>query len=362
MLQDTRVLIIDGQVATIRLLRSILKRGGPNTSIKSTTNPRNALSYITEFQPDLIILNGQLPNIDGTTMLDHLRALIPPETYLPILVTAADLTPEAKQRVIRDGAADFLTKPFEGAEVLQRIRNLLEIRRLRQMITNETRVPVSPALEHGPEQDEAQVQLLQRMAVVAEYRDDLAGQHTRRVGETSAILAWALGLPESQAELIRRASPLHDIGKIAVPDRILLKPTGLTREEFEEMKVHTVIGARILSGSHLPVLKLAEEIALTHHENWDGSGYPLRLKGQAIPLAGRITAVADAYDAFTHDRPYRKALSGKEAWEIMWDGAGTQWDETVLEAFAASGIGRKPDRDATAVHEERRVLVTHLRR
>ncbi|MGH2374182.1 MAG: HD domain-containing phosphohydrolase [bacterium] len=362
--RDARILIIDDDEANVRLLRALLKRAGAGSSPKSTSDPRQVVPCYVEFQPDLIILNLRTPNRDGITVLEELKRFIPEGTYLPILVIAGDVTPEAKQQALVAGAKDFLSTPFDATEVIQRIRNLLETRHLHMALQAQDSMLEAKVRERVREDDEAQFQILQRMAVMAEYRDDLAGMHTHRVGEISALLAWALGLPEADAELLRRAAPLHDVGKIAIPERILLKPTGLTREEFAEMKTHTVIGARILSGTRIPVLQLAEQIALTHHENWDGTGYPLHVRGEKIPLVGRIVAVADAYDAFTHDRPYRKALEPKEAWEIMWEGAGTQWDEAVLEAFASTGVGRKVERETEATEPAitRRPLAIHLRR
>ncbi len=363
-IRDARILIIDDDEANVRLLRGILKRAGTGSSPKSTGDPSNVVACYIEFRPDLIVLNLQIPNRTGVSVLEELRPLIPEGTYLPILVIARDATPEAKQQALAAGAKDFLSTPFDAIEVIQRIGNLLETRYLHQVLQSHTSAIEAKVRDRVREDDGAQVQILQRMAAMAEYRDDLEGMHTHRVGEISALLAWALGLPEAEAELIRRAAPLHDVGKIAIPEKILLKPTGLTREEFEEMKTHTVIGARILSGSKIPVLQMAEEIALTHHENWDGTGYPLHLRGKRIPLVGRIVAVADAYDAFTHDRPYRKALDPREVWEIMWEGAGTQWDEAVLEAFSSTGIGRKVGRESDTPEPTvaRRSLAVHLRR
>ncbi|MGQ0549742.1 MAG: HD domain-containing phosphohydrolase [Armatimonadota bacterium] len=363
-LRDARILIIDTDEANVRLLRAILKQGGAGSSPKSTGNPREVSSCYIEFQPDLIVLNLGVPNHNGLTVLDELKPLIPEDTYLPILAIVDDAAPEVKEQAVAAGATDFLRPPFDATEVLARMRNLLETRHLHTALQTQDSVVQAKIRERARENDEAQVQILQRMAVMAEYRDDLEGMHTHRVGEISALLAWALGLPEAEAELIRRAAPLHDVGKIAIPERILLKPTGLTREEFEEMKTHTITGARILSGSRIPILQMAEQIALSHHENWDGTGYPLRLRGKSIPLVGRIVALADAYDAFTHDRPYRKALDPKEAWEILWEGAGSQWDEEVLEAFASTGMGRRIERERIVVEPAiaRRPPALHLRR
>jgi len=211
-----------------------------------------------------------------------------------------------------------------------RTRDLLETRCVHLGLQNQHLL--EKVHERTVELEKAQLEILLYLARAAEYRDDNTGRHTQRVGQTSALIARALGLSQVQVELIRLAAPLHDIGKIGIPDPVLLKPGKLTVEEFEIIKTHTTIGARILAGSHFPVLQLAEEISLTHHERWDGAGYPRGLKGEAIPLSGRIVAVADAFDAMTN-RPYRKPLPMEEAWAALRDGAGTQWDKSVVETF-----------------------------
>ena len=168
----------------------------------------------------------------------------------------------------------------------------------------------------------------------------MTGRHTQRVGQAAGLLAGALGLAADQITLIRRAAPLHDVGKIVIPDYILLRPSDLTSEEFDVLKAHTTIGARILSGSRFPLLQLAAEIALTHHERWDGNGFPQGLKGEAIPLPARIVAVVDAFDEMTNDRPYRKALSRQHAMETLARGGGSQWDRRLVEMFTATQIAR----------------------
>ncbi len=195
--------------------------------------------------------------------------------------------------------------------------------------------------ERTKELEEAYVEMLDRLAVAAEFRDDGTGQHTRRVGQLSAILAQNLGLPADQVELIRRAAPLHDVGKIGIPDHILLKPGALGPDEFEVMKTHVTVGGRILSGGRFALLKLAEEIAMTHHERWNGTGYPRGMQGEAIPLPGRIAAVADAFDAMLSARPYRDALPMEQAVNIIKDGAGAHFDPRVVDALLAY-LGQDP--------------------
>jgi len=288
-----------------------------------------------EFQPDLILLDLHMPGLDGFGVMETLKPLIPPESYVPVLVLTADITSEAKQRALANGAKDFLAKPFDVTEVLLRIRNLLETRVLYLELQHYNRILEQKVRARTQELEKAKIEILERLALAAEYRDDLTGQHTQRVGRAAGLLARALELPADQVELIRRASPLHDVGKIGIPDNILLKPHDLTPDEFEVLKAHTTMGARILSGSRFPLLQLAAEIALAHHERWDGKGYPQGLKGEAIPLAARIVAVVDAFDAMTNDRPYRKALSQPQALEILRRGGGSQWDRRLAETFVS---------------------------
>jgi HD-GYP domain-containing protein (c-di-GMP phosphodiesterase class II) len=181
--------------------------------------------------------------------------------------------------------------------------------------------------------EDAQLQVIQRLALAAEYRDDATGQHTRRVGELSARIGEALGMPDDELALLRQAAPLHDVGKIAIPDSILLKPGGLTSDEFEQMKAHTTVGAAMLSGRGLALLEMAETIALTHHERWDGCGYPAGLSGSDIPRVGRIVAIADVFDALTHARPYKEAWSVGDAMTEIIRQSGRQFDPEVVDAF-----------------------------
>ncbi len=334
-LKDAAILVVDDEGSNVLLLKRLLTQAG-YTNVRSTTDPRQVLSLYSAAPPDLILLDLHMPHLDGFAVMEALAPQIPAGTYLPILVLTADITPEAKRRALAIGAKDFLTKPFDHTEVLLRIRNLLETRYLHRQLQGQNRLLEEKVRERTLELEEARIEILERLAVAAEYRDDATGQHAQRVGQTAAALAHGVGLAETQVELIRRAAPLHDIGKIGIPDGILLKPGALTGEEFEIMKAHTIIGARILSGSRFPLLQLAEEIALTHHERWDGTGYPRGLRDEQIPLAGRIVAIADAFDAMTSDRPYRKALSWAEVWDLLWGGAGTQWDEQLVRTFAAT--------------------------
>lgn len=334
MVLDAKILAVDDEPANVRLLEEVLKRAG-FTKIRSVMDARQVLPQFTTFEPDLILLDLMMPHLDGFAVLRQLTPRIQSGDYLPILVLTADITLEAKQQALLAGAKDFLTKPFDHTEVILRVKNLIETRLLHRTLQEQNEKLDLKVQQRTHELEVARLEILERLALAAEYRDDVTGQHTRRVGAISAILARALGLPGDHIELIQRAAPMHDIGKIGISDSILLKPGKLTAEEFEVMKTHTVIGARIQSGSVSPLLQMAEVIALTHHEKWDGTGY-LGLSGDAIPREGRIVAVADVFDALTHVRPYKAAFPSEEAFQTIRDASGTQFDPEIVERFWAS--------------------------
>lgn len=331
-LRHAKILIVDDSDANIRLLERILHQAG-YTHYQSTTDPRTVLTLYREFHPDLILLDLMMPHLDGLAVMEQLALEMLDGAYFPILVLTSDITLEAQRRALAAGAKDFVTKPFDPTEVLLRIGNLLETRYLHMQLHDQNKTLEQRVRERTQQLEELHLELLERLAVAAEYRDDATGQHTRRTGHTAGRLAQVLRLPKRLVELIRRASPLHDVGKIGIPDHILLKPGQLTPAEFEVMKTHTTIGARILSGGRFPLLQTAEKIAFTHHERWDGNGYPRGLKGEAIPLEGRIVAVCDAFDALTRDRPYKPAVSVDDALGELQRCAGTQFDPRVVNAF-----------------------------
>jgi putative two-component system response regulator len=282
-------------------------------------------------RPDLILLDLHMPHLDGLEVMDQLNE-IAEASYLPILILSGDLTPEARRDALSRGAKDFVNKPFQQDELLLRIKTLLETRLLYIQIQSQNQLLEAKVRERTRELVEAQIEIIERLAIAAEFRDDNTGQHTQRVGQMSALLARQLGLPDSQVSLIARAAPLHDVGKIGVPDTILMKMGKLTRAEFEVVKQHTVIGARILSGGKFPLLRLAEEIAFSHHERWDGAGYA-GLRGTDVPLAGRIVAVADVFDALTQQRPYKPAWPVAEAIAEIDRQRERQFDPGVVDAF-----------------------------
>jgi putative two-component system response regulator len=325
-----RILIIDDEQTNLLILRRLLERAG-FTRIQMTTDPREATKLYVDFRPDLILLDLHMPHMDGLAVMAELGE-IAEATYLPILILTGDVSPEARRDALSRGAKDFVHKPFSSDEVLLRINTLLETRFLYLQIQSQNQILEAKVRERTRELEGAQIEIIERLAKAAEFRDDNTGQHTERVGQMAALIARQTGLPDTQVSLIRRAAPLHDVGKIGIPDSILLKLGKLTTEEFDLVKTHTMIGARILSGSRFPILRLAEEIAFSHHERWDGSGYG-GMTGDAIPLAGRIVAVADVFDALTQQRPYKDAWPISEAIGEIDRQRSRQFDPDLVDAF-----------------------------
>jgi putative nucleotidyltransferase with HDIG domain len=338
-LKHARILIVDDERANVDLLKRVLQRAG-FTRIESTTDPRQAPSLYIEFRPDLILLDYEMPHMDGVAVMDELNQLAE-ASYLPILMLTGELTPEARREALSRGAKDFVNKPFHEEEVLLRIRTLLETRLLYLQIQTQNQMLEAKVRDRTRELEVAQLEIIDRLARAAEFRDDHTGQHTDRVGQMAAVLAKEIGMNDAQVSLIRRAAPLHDVGKIGIPDSILLKLGKLSEDEFAVVKTHTTIGARILSGSKFNLLKLAEEIALTHHERWDGTGYE-GLTGDAIPLAGRIVSIADVFDALTQKRPYKAAWPVADAVGEIGRQRGKQFDASLVDAFLRV-IERTPD-------------------
>jgi putative two-component system response regulator len=328
---NARLLIVDDEESNVRLLARTLTHAGYE-HISWTCDAREARTLYIRQRPDLILLDLQMPHLDGYEVMEQLSE-VSEATYLPILVITGDLSPDARQRALSMGAKDFVSKPFDPIEVQLRVRTLLETRFLYLRIQSQNHLLEVKVHERTRALEAAQLEILERLAIAAEFRDDNTGQHTQRVGQTAALVAQQLGWSDAQVSLIRRAAPLHDVGKIGIPDYILLKPGKLTPEEFELIKTHTTIGARILSGSRFPLLQMAEQIALMHHERWDGDGYTSGLKQDAIPLPGRIVAVADVFDALTQQRPYKPAWPLADAFVEVERQRGRQFDPRIVDAF-----------------------------
>jgi putative two-component system response regulator len=334
-LKNARILLVEDDENHLALLRAVLKHN-EFQNVDAVPDERHVMDLCLSYKPDLIILDWQLPRKTGLEILKEVRGWAGAGCELPVLVLTGDSRMSSRYEALTAGASDFVNKPFDELELLLRINNLLQLRFLHREVQDENRKLELRVYERTQDLMRAQTEFMERLAAAAELRDDLTGQHTARVGTTSALIAEALGLPDIEVRTIRQAAPLHDVGKLAVPEMILRKPAKLTEEEFNVMKTHTIYGPRLLAGDSdgvYPLLKAAEEIAATHHERWDGKGYPNALAGDEIPLSGRIVAVADVYDAFTHQRPYKAAWPRAQSVASIQEAAGKHFDPLVVDAF-----------------------------
>jgi cyclic di-GMP phosphodiesterase len=331
-LAGSRILVVDDEPANVRLLMQLLTKAGYQAA--GTTDPRDVVELVATGNPDLLILDLHMPHLDGFEVMRALGPVLTPARYLPILMLTADTSSIVKQRALSMGVRDFLSKPFDRVETLLRIRNLLTTRHLYTALEREQQRLEAAVGERTRELAETHLEIVDRLARAAEFRDDNTGEHTRRVGRLAALVARELGFVAADVEMLERAAALHDVGKVGIPDTILLKRGPLTTSEQKIIRTHTTVGARILSGSRAPLLRMAEAIALTHHERWDGSGYPEGRAGSEIPAVGRIVALADAFDAMTHIRPYQGALTVDDAMAVIYDQRTRHFDPNVVDAFA----------------------------
>lgn len=331
-LLDSRVLIIDDEELNVRLVARFLEFGG-YTNVRTLTDSSKAMETIREFSPDIVLLDLLMPPPDGHAILTQLQAERSAASYLPVLVFTADNTPETRTRALDGGAADFLTKPGDAQEIQLRVRNFLQARRMHVELQHHNAALEERVRARTKELEQARREALAVLARAAEFRDDDTGRHTVRVGELSARIAQEMGASEPFVAALSLAAPLHDVGKIGLADSILLKPGRLDPDELATMRRHTIAGGEVFLGVESPLLTMAREIALSHHERWDGSGYPEGIAGEAIPLAARIVAVADVYDALTNERPYKKAWTHEDALAEIQNCSGTHFDPVVAAAF-----------------------------
>jgi putative two-component system response regulator len=327
-----RILVVDDDRSVVRLLTGLLETWGYRNLI-ATSDSSQAVKLFRDHRPDLVLLDLRMPPPDGFAVMRELTEIREENGYLPILVLTGDAREDAKIRALELGARDFLQKPLQLAEARLRIANLLETRRVHLALRAENDALEQRVRERTVSLEYARIEVLERLALTAEYRDDETHEHAARVGRAAKLLAGALGAPEGEAEMIRRAAPLHDIGKVGLPDAILLKPTCLSSDERAQMQRHVEIGVQILSGSASPLLRLSEQIARTHHERWDGTGYPRGLAGERIPLCGRIVALTDVFDVLAHRRPYKEPLAPARAVREIVALSGSHFDPRVVSAF-----------------------------
>ena len=342
---QARIFVIDDEPANLKLLDKMLASQGYG-QIVLIQDPREVLEHYQEARPDLILLDINMPHMDGYQVMEQLKALNDP-LFPPILILTAQHGRDYLLKALALGARDFVGKPFDRAELLMRVRNMLDVQLAHDYVYHQKELlEFQHLLMHDQkkmldemvrtrtdELRQTRLQVVRRLGRAAEYRDNETGLHIIRMSQISTLLAKSLGWSEADCELMLHASPMHDIGKIGIPDAILLKPGKFEADEWEIMKTHTTIGAHILEDGDSDLLHLAREIALSHHEKWDGSGYPHGLAEEAIPQSGRIVAVADVFDALTSSRPYKKAWAVDDAVAFIQDNAGQHFDPEVAMHF-----------------------------
>ncbi|AUL72446.1 two-component system response regulator [Pseudoalteromonas sp. 13-15] len=306
--QRPRVLIVDDEPANLKVMREIL---GDQYRLSFAKSGEAALTLLEKELPKLILLDIMMPDMNGFEVCEHVKRN-PKTAHIPIIFVTALGDESDEYKGFELGAVDYITKPISPAIVRARVKTHLSLVQAEQL-------------------KQAHIDLVQRLGRAAEYKDTDTGEHIVRMSQYSKVLALGIGMSENQAELLHQAAPMHDVGKIGIPDAILLKPGKLSEQEFEHMKEHALIGAKILANSSSPLLQLAHTLAIEHHEKWDGTGYPYGLQGDEISIEGRIVAVADVFDALTSKRPYKDAWSVEKAIAHMKDQAGSHFDPAIID-------------------------------
>jgi len=326
-----KVMIVDDNKLNLMLL-SKLTESITGTAALVYDDPVAGLGACAVEQPDLILVDYMMPHLDGHDFIRLVRR-IPACADVPIVMVTTENEKAVRQQALELGATEFLLKPVDVTEYRSRVRNLLDLRRAHNMLKDRA-ILLKHEVEKATEEVLArEKELIIRLSRAAEHRDPETGAHVLRMAHYSRLIAARLDLSEDYQDLILQAAPMHDIGKLGIPDAILLKTGKLSEDEMRTMRKHPKIGARILAGSNAPSIRLAEEIAMTHHEKFDGTGYPRCLKGEDIPLPGRIVAVADVFDALTSERPYKRAWSAEKARQYIEANSGTHFCPRCVNAF-----------------------------
>lgn len=325
------ILVVDDEAANVRLLEKMLAMAG-YTNVVSTQYPLKVLELYKENNSDLILLDLDMPELDGYGVMEQLN-IHTNDNPPPILVLTAQHMQSYRQRALDNGARDYVTKPFDANELLSRVRNLLDVQMAHKYMLYQNEILEKKVRERTQVIHETRLQVVRRLGRAAEYRDEETGLHIIRMSKMAVVIAKAAGLDDKQCDLLLNAAPMHDVGKIGIPDHILLKPGKFEPEEWEIMKTHAQIGADILFGDDSKLMTMAHDIALSHHEKWNGEGYPYGLEGEAIPLMGRITALADVFDALTSKRPYKKAWTVEKSVELIKEESGQHFDPELVKLF-----------------------------
>ena len=326
------VMVVDDQSTGRAILEQVVRSLDERVTVEGFARPVDAVVWATRNVSDLVLVDYMMPDMDGIEFVKRLRAL-PGYEHVPIVMVTVHDDRKVRYAALDAGITDFLTKPVDARECLARCRNLLTLRRQHLVLEDRRRLLEHMVEDATREVREREKETLMRLARAGEFRDEETGYHLIRMARYSRLIATALTLEPDEAQTVELAAPLHDIGKIGIPDQILLKPGKLDAAEWEIMRRHPVIGHEILKGSASKYVRMGALIALGHHERYDGSGYPNGLVGDHIPLCARIVSVADVYDALTSVRPYKKGWSSEQAFEYVTTQAGRHFDPRMVEAF-----------------------------
>ena len=329
-LKSSPIFVVDDEIVNLKLIERILESDG-YSDITCVQTATEAITACEEKQPALILLDINMPGMDGFDVVDCLTRM--DKSVPPIVFVTAQDSHELRVRAFEKGVLDFISKPFDRLELLSRVKNLIALENAYLQLETRNQSLEEIVNDRTQELRQTQLEVVQKLGRAAEYRDNETGAHIIRMSNSSAVIANTLGFDQEFCNRILHASPMHDIGKIGIPDNILLKPMKLTPEEWKVMQTHTILGAEILNGSNSDLMQQASEIALHHHEKWDGSGYPHNLCEEEIPIACRIVALSDVFDALVSDRPYKKAWTVEDACDYINDQSGQHFDPAVVNAF-----------------------------
>lgn len=326
-----QALVVDDSRSALDYLKRTIEADG-QVQVIGFTDPVLALASARNLDIDIVFADYEMPNMDGISLIRRLRSL-PKFSDIPIVMITSIESDEVRLQALDAGATDFLPKRPKSLETQVRLRNMIRLGSAVRKLNDRAALLASEVARATHALQEREEEIILRLALSVEYRDNDTGDHTLRVAKYSRMIAEGLGLPERLCREIYLAAPLHDVGKVATPDHILLKPGKLTPDEIAVMQTHTTIGASILAGSRCELIQLAADIAVGHHERWDGKGYPNKLKGEEIPIAARIVAVADVFDALATARPYKEAMPLPVARQHLENGRGLHFDPACVDVF-----------------------------